>query len=109
MDALGPLGLRGQHNASAKEHHPGCVWDTRSDAASAGLRACFSGGVLALEVFADAQLIPVLADETVPLSTWVHLAVQRRGRHLEFFLNGSPAGNATVPGLRGLSIVLPTS
>lgn len=40
----------------------------------------------------------IVADVVAPLSTWVHLAVQRRGEHLEFFIDGTLSGNTTVPG-----------
>lgn len=39
----------------------------------------------------------MVADVAVPLSTWVHLAVQRRGKNLEFFIDGTLSGNTTVP------------
>ncbi|CAJ1380419.1 unnamed protein product [Effrenium voratum] len=87
-----------------KEHDSGCVWDTRSSSAAAGLRACFYGGLLRIDFFdpknpneAVPKVASVTAGGAIPLSTWIHLALQRRGSYLEFFMQGSPAGNATVP------------
>lgn len=84
-----------------KEHHPGCVWDTRRNENAPGLRLCFTGnGLLAIDVFAPhspGMTSSVIADVATPLSTWVHLAMQRSGPDLEFFMDGKLGGKAPVP------------
>ena len=83
-----------------EEHHRGCLWDTRREQGASGLRACFADGRLAIEAFGPSNSsgpvpVPVVvADGPVPLSTWVHLAVQRNGHDLEFFMDGNPGGKA---------------
>ena len=58
----------------------------------------FSDGRLAIEAFGpsessrSAPVRVVVADDQVPLSKWVHLAVQRSGPDLEFFMDGNPGG-----------------
>jgi len=85
-----------------KEHHTGCVWDTRRNESAPGLRLCFTGnGLLAIDVFAPHSLgktsSVIVSDVAAPLSTWVHLAVQRSGKDLEFFMDGKLGGRAAVP------------
>ena len=36
---------------------------------------------------------------TVPTTSWLHIAAQRRGNTMELFVNGSPAGSTTISGI----------
>ena len=38
-------------------------------------------------------------ETTVPTSSWLHIAAQRRGNTMELFVNGSPAGTTTISGI----------
>ena len=66
-----------------------------------GLRGCFDSlGRLGIEAFGSEGPVPLSAavfEASVPVATWVHLALQRRGPDLEFFMDGKLKGKMKVP------------
>ncbi|CAE7512323.1 unnamed protein product, partial [Symbiodinium natans] len=82
--------------------HGGVIWDTRrwlGNYTTSGLAVVLSkNGSVALMV-APKQGAPVARScgMSVPLKQWVHVACQRRGSFLDFFLNGTKVCDVSGP------------
>ncbi|CAE7388144.1 unnamed protein product [Symbiodinium sp. CCMP2456] len=82
--------------------HGGVIWDTREslgNSTRSGVAVILSNnGSLALMILPRGGA-PVLrsCSKFVPLRQWVHVACQRRGSSLDFFLNGTKVCNMPAP------------